>query len=200
MTDADLLAVVDTWLATPYSGDERHTRRLLKIEALCYDDVAPIRAVDAEIAGEATRSGARVVQRPADLSGDEATSETALLHALDVLREKEDIDPHLVVFLQATSPLTTGHDIDAAVKLLESGGADSLLSVSPLRGFVWRAGNDGLKPLNYDYQRRPRRQDAPEDVVENGALYVFRPWVLREQGNRLGGRIVSYRMPPSSYF
>ncbi len=51
MTDADLLAVVDTWLATPYSGDERHTRRLLKIEALCYDDVAPIRAVDAEIAG-----------------------------------------------------------------------------------------------------------------------------------------------------
>ncbi|MCK5802290.1 MAG: serine hydroxymethyltransferase [Lentisphaeria bacterium] len=45
-----LLATVDSWLDTPFSNEERHARRLVKVEALCYDDVAPIRAVDPEIA------------------------------------------------------------------------------------------------------------------------------------------------------
>jgi len=59
---------------------------------------------DAEIAGVAQKYGAEVVWRPAGLSGDTATSESALLHALDHLRDTEGYEPDLVVFLQATSP------------------------------------------------------------------------------------------------
>jgi N-acylneuraminate cytidylyltransferase len=29
---------------------------------------------------------------------------------------------------------------------------------------------------------------------ENGSIYVFRPWVLRQCGNRLGGKIALYVM------
>ena len=41
------------------------------------------------------------------------------------------------MFLQATCPLRTGADIDAAVALLEATGADSLVSVSPAHLFLW---------------------------------------------------------------
>ena len=50
MASEDLLATVDTWLQTPYSQAERHTRRLRKIEKLCHDDLAAVRGVDPEIA------------------------------------------------------------------------------------------------------------------------------------------------------
>ncbi|MBN2449142.1 MAG: glycine hydroxymethyltransferase, partial [Lentisphaeria bacterium] len=50
MSYEDLTATVKAWLDTPYSEAERHSRRLHKIEQSSYDDVAPIRAVDPEIA------------------------------------------------------------------------------------------------------------------------------------------------------
>lgn len=146
------------------------------------------------IAGVALRSGAEVVRRPESLSGDEATSESALIHCLDHLRAVEQYEPELVVFLQATSPLRSDSDIDAAIAALERGGADSLFSACPQHGFVWRVNEEAVKPLNYDPQRRPRRQEAPEDVTENGSIYVFKPWVLLNLGCRLGGKIAVYRM------
>ncbi len=50
MTDEQLAEVVKAWLAEPFSGDDRHVRRLAKLEALSYDEAAPVRAVDPEIA------------------------------------------------------------------------------------------------------------------------------------------------------
>ena len=52
--------------------------------AKCVDTVA-VSTDDAEIASVAERYGARVVRRPAEISGDEASSESALLHALQKL-------------------------------------------------------------------------------------------------------------------
>ncbi|MEO8097276.1 MAG: acylneuraminate cytidylyltransferase [Acidobacteriota bacterium] len=149
---------------------------------------------DAAISAAAREAGAEVVNRPAEISGDTASSESALLHALEVLRERESYTPDLVVFLQATSPLRTGTDIDAAIGILEDEGADSLFSANASHGFVWRRTAEGWKSFSYDHLNRPRRQDAPEDVIENGSIYVFRPSVLLETGNRLGGRVAVYRM------
>jgi len=50
MSNEDLLAVVNAWLSTPFSGEKRHVRRLRKIEQLCSDDIAPIRPVDPDLA------------------------------------------------------------------------------------------------------------------------------------------------------
>jgi YrbI family 3-deoxy-D-manno-octulosonate 8-phosphate phosphatase len=50
--------------------------------------------------------------------------------------------------------------------------------------------------LTYDYNHRHRRQNAPQDLIENGSIYVFKPWVLREFNNRLGGKIATYVMDP----
>ena len=52
-------AIIDAWLATPFSGDERHARRLAELEPLTYDDIAAIRHADPEIAGWIDKEAAR---------------------------------------------------------------------------------------------------------------------------------------------
>ncbi len=151
---------------------------------------------DAEIAAVAEQYGAEVIWRPAEISGDDATSESALLHALDHLRDSEGYEPDLVVFLQATSPLRQPDDIQKAIETLQQQGADSLLSVAPSHVFLWRLVNGRAEPVNYDYRQRPRRQERAPEYIENGSIYIFKPWVLREQSNRLGGKIALYVMDP----
>ena len=150
---------------------------------------------DEEIGAVARQYGAEVVWRPADISGDEASSEAALLHVLDTLREAEGYDPDLVVFLQPTSPLRQPGAIAQALETLHRQAADSLLSVCPMHGCLWRREAGGPVSFSYDHRHRPRRQDAPQDFVENGSIYVFKPWVLRQEGNRLGGKIALFPMP-----
>lgn len=155
---------------------------------------------DAEISRIAWQAGAEVVPRPAEISGDKTSSEAALLHALDAVHRSEGEDPELVVFLQATSPLRRPEDVRDAVRTLQEQGGDSLFSACSLQGFLWRVEQGRPRSFNYDYHCRPMRQDAADDVVENGSIYVFKPWVLRQYGNRLGGKICVYRMRGRHYF
>jgi N-acylneuraminate cytidylyltransferase len=153
-----------------------------------------------EIAATAHQHGAEVVWRPATISDDTATSESALIHVLDHLRDSEDYEPDLVVFLQATSPMRKSDDIQKAIDTLQCEKADSLFSACPLHGFVWRREGGQLSSLSYDYRNRERRQDAPEDLLENGSIYIFKLWVLRQFNNRLGGKIAVYVMDPLDSF
>ncbi len=155
---------------------------------------------DDAIARCAVAYGAGVVRRPAKLASDTATSEVALQHALEALRVAEDYQPDLVVFLQATSPLRRRRDISGAIATLDSERADSLFSACPAHGFVWRRRGGALDALTYDPGQRPRRQDIGEDLLENGSIYVFKPWVLRRSHNRLGGKIAVYPMDPLDSF
>ncbi len=149
-----------------------------------------------EIAGVARNYGAEVIMRPPEISGDTASSESCLVHALDWMRTSQPRDPDLVVFLQATSPMREAGDIREAIATLEREQADSLFSACRVEGFVWRVRSDGTPvSFTYDHLNRPRRQDAPEDLIENGSIYIFKPWVLHQFNNRLGGKVAVYRMP-----
>jgi CMP-N,N'-diacetyllegionaminic acid synthase len=149
---------------------------------------------DNGIAQVSRDAGASVIRRPDDISGDTATSESALIHAIEALRTQEGHLPELAVFLQCTSPLRRMDDIDRAVGILLEQGADSLLSVSPSHRFLWAETAEGAHSLNYDFQHRPRRQDMQPQYVENGSIYVFRPQALLDTGNRLSGKIALYIM------
>jgi YrbI family 3-deoxy-D-manno-octulosonate 8-phosphate phosphatase len=54
--------------------------------------------------------------------------------------------------------------------------------------------------INYDFQQRRREQDMQVQYRENGSIYVFRPEILRQHQNRLGGRMAVYEMDYWSSF
>ena len=138
-----------------------------------------------EIAEAARRAGADVVHRPAELSGDSASSESALLHALDTC---DDV-PELTVFLQCTSPFTTPDDIERAIERVR-GGADVAFAVVRSHAFLWKAApGGGLTGVNHDQAFRPRRQDLEPEWRETGAFYVMRTAGFRAAGHRFFGRV-----------
>jgi YrbI family 3-deoxy-D-manno-octulosonate 8-phosphate phosphatase len=151
---------------------------------------------DDEITPVSRRFGAEVVRRPADISGDEASSEQALLHVLDHLEREEGYEADLVVFLQCTAPLTAPEDVDGTVRALVDAGADSALAVTPFHYFVWRRGEDGgAVGINHDPRERLLRQQREPEYRETGAVYVMRAAGFRKANHRFFGRTVMYVMP-----
>ncbi len=54
-----MMEIVDAWFAAPYSNEDRHTRRLEKIEVKSYDEIAAVRKADPEIAAMIDREADR---------------------------------------------------------------------------------------------------------------------------------------------
>ena len=152
---------------------------------------------DSEIAAVSEQYGAQVVWRPAEISGDTASSESALLHALEYLQEAEGYEPDIVVFLQCTSPLTLPEDIDGTVQVLLDAGADSALAVTPFHYFLWRRDEHGdAVGINHDKRVRPLRQQREPQFLETGAVYVMRTEGFRKAKHRFFGKTAMYVMPP----
>ena len=136
---------------------------------------------DDAIEAEAIRLGAEVVRRPAELAGDTASSESAILHALESLEQQGPL-PAQLVFLQCTSPFTNGEQIDRVLTPLDAPNVNSSFAVTPWHGFLWR--EDG-QAINHDPQQpRKRRQDLQPTYLETGAIYAIKTDAFRRYGSR----------------
>jgi len=159
-------------------------------------DAVVVTTDDPEIAQVAERAGAWVIERPQAIAGSMASSESALIHALDVLRDEYGVEPELTVFLQCTSPLTTSDDVDDTINALMDAEADCALAVAPSHQFMWRRNEAGQgEGVNHDQRIRQRRQDRETQYVETGAVYVMRTDGFRVAGHRFFGRITLHAMP-----
>ena len=152
---------------------------------------------DAEIAAVAREWGAEVVERPSDISGDTASSESALEHALDALSAR-GVSTGILVFLQATSPFIDPRDLDAAIERVAAGESDTVFSAVESWGFVWRTGPQGATGVNHDSRVRPRRQDRELEYLETGAFYVMDAAGFRAAHHRFFGRIGVAVVPEST--
>lgn len=138
------------------------------------------------IAAEAELAGARVVRRPAEIAGDTASSESAVLHVLDVLRA-EGVEPEVTVLVQATSPFIDAAALDRAVRRVLDGSADSVLAAAPTHVFTWRVEDGRAVAVGHDAAVRPRRQDREPLYRETGAFYAMRTAGLVAGGHRFFG-------------
>ncbi|MGW5738220.1 MULTISPECIES: cytidylyltransferase domain-containing protein [Streptomyces] len=181
-------------------------------------------STDDHVIAEAARAaGAEVVLRPAAIAGDTATSEAAVLHAMDAHEALHGTTVDVVLLVQCTSPFIVREDVDGVVGSIVDGGADTALTVAPFHGFVWRdaddepaaldarhtgqvggstkvarsTATDGGYGVNHDKSFRPRRQDRPQDLLETGAVYAMDVTGFREHKHRFFGRTELVRTDPA---
>ena len=138
----------------------------------------------------AKKNGAIPVKRPGSISGDEASSESALNHFLHVCSNFE-----IMLFLQPTSPLRHTNDIDCAIEKYIKNNYDTLFSANKIDILsVWSVEKDRYKSITYDYKERKRRQDIDNLILENGSFYIINKKGFEKHNNRLFGKIGHYVM------
>jgi len=145
---------------------------------------------DLEIKNVVRSLGAKVIDRPKELATDSAKCEDALLHFA------ENVDFDILCFIQTTSPLVLPSDLDCGIEKVMSGEYDSVFSTT-LETWIpkWIQAGDIVKPVNWTLKQRPRRQQMPELLIENGAFYITKREHLLKNRLRYSGRIGSVEMP-----
>ncbi|WP_327172260.1 acylneuraminate cytidylyltransferase [Streptomyces sp. NBC_01336] len=173
-----------------------------EVTAVVVTTDAPAVAGTARAAAEALGESGRLhcVQRPEAIAGDTATSEAAVLHALDTYEAEHGKAVDVVLLVQCTSPFVAREDIDGVAAAVAREGADSAVTVAPFHGFLWRDGSaveDHNYGVNHDKKVRPRRQDRPEDLLETGAAYAMEAAGFRTHRHRFFGHTALVRTDPA---
>lgn len=132
-----------------------------------------------------------VIGRSKESSSDNATSETALIE----FAQNYEFDN--VVFLQATSPLTQTYDINGALKKFLNSDKKSLISTIKRHQFLWDTKGT---PMNYDPNKRPRRQEWDGYYIENGAFYISSKKEILRTGCRITPPVEYWEMPEQNIF
>jgi len=153
---------------------------------------------DLEIARISKEHGAEVpFLRPRELALDASSSVDAALHMLDWLATHECVRPELLLLLQPTSPLRDAEDIKTALALLHERDANAVVSINavPLPTSWLKVLEGGeLLPLE-PAGGTTRRQDSKVAYLPNGAIYLIKTDVLREQETFYPTRTFAYPMP-----
>ncbi|MGW6206035.1 cytidylyltransferase domain-containing protein [Streptomyces sp. NPDC055089] len=173
-----------------------------EVTAVVVTTDAPAVAETARAAAEALGESGRLhcVQRPEAIAGDTATSEAAVLHALDTYEAEHGRTVDVVLLVQCTSPFVAREDIDGVAAAVAREGADTAVTVAPFHGFLWRDGSaveDHNYGVNHDKKVRPRRQDRPEDLLETGAAYAMDAAGFRTHRHRFFGHTALVRTDPA---
>jgi CMP-N,N'-diacetyllegionaminic acid synthase len=122
--------------------------------------------------------------RPAEFATDTATAESVALHALDWLASARGHEVSSVMWLQPTSPFRSPDSIRQAVAMLADSSTTGVLGVKPiyrsLKTLFYLDDNMELTPLDEQSELIARRQDVKTFYTPNGALYLVRSRVLRD--------------------
>ncbi len=154
-----------------------------------------------EIAKIAEAAGARIILRPMEFAKDTASTESVVLHVLEILAN-EGLTPEWVMTLPPTSPFRKISSILEMISLInrEPEAQDCLMSVTEERGDFWRMNNteSSITRLFPDAPRR--QQDRNPLYEENSAIYLTKSAALQETGSILGNRVRGFPIDPLEAF
>jgi len=97
----------------------------------------------------------KIYRRLPENATDTASTESVMLEYLKS-NEADFCDDDILVLVQATSPLTQSVHFEEAIALYLEKKYDSMLTCVRQERFLW---NEKGTPMNYHYQKRPRRQE-----------------------------------------
>lgn len=161
-----------------------------------YIDRLVVSSDDDRIIEAARASGCEApFKRSAELATDTSTTMDVIVDALDRLPGHG-----YVVVLQPTSPLRTGQDIDDCIEAMLAADAPAAVSLRPAIDHPWLvfrlAQGGALSPFaTVEPGTSLRRQDLPEAVCLNGAVYVADCDWLRKHRSFLSDSTVGHVMP-----
>ncbi|HEY0046279.1 MAG TPA: HAD hydrolase family protein [Flavobacterium sp.] len=141
------------------------------------------------IAAEYTwTSKIKVVMRSVDSATDTVSIDDAMTEYCESINYGFDV----FCLLQSTSPLTSRIDINNCLSKVNNESFDSSLTVVRTQRLLW---NEDGTPANYDYLKRPSQHDVDRLLMENGAVYAAKADSIKQNNNRLGGKIGLVEMP-----
>ncbi len=148
-------------------------------------------STDSELIMQTVKKESRIeiVHRPKEISGDYATTEEALIHAISVMEKKNGYKYDAIITLQVTSPLRRPETIMACMQKYEQEREehDALLTLTENRDDYWI--KNGLESYIRLYPDAPRRRQSREPLyVENGVVYITDRDALLETKSVLGRR------------
>ena len=149
-----------------------------------------------EIAEVAVRYGAQVIMRPQEISHDTASTESALIHAVEIIKAGGGSAPGHVLTLPPTSPLRKATTIRSFVAhyMTVNNLFDAMLSLTETRHDYWIRREHVFRRLFPDEPRR--RQDRTPVYLENSAMYITNTQALIEANSILGRACNGYIIDP----
>ena len=126
-------------------------------------------------------SKVKLYKRSAENAQDHSTSEAIMLEYINYAKLASS-DTFMLV--QATSPFTRTEDFNNGLNLMSK--YDTVFACAKIKRFIW---NKEGRPLNYDHNNRPRRQDFDGTFMENGAFCISSVSDIINHNNRISGNI-----------
>jgi CMP-N-acetylneuraminic acid synthetase len=126
-----------------------------------------------EIKNIALQFGAKVIDRPTEISGDFEPTVSALKHVLESISDEVEN----VILLQATNPLRPENLLEEAFQIYLNSNSDSLFTVSRNHDKLGKIVNDTFEPFNYIIGQRS--QDLEPLFFENGLLYISKANLIK---------------------
>ncbi|KAF2342017.1 acylneuraminate cytidylyltransferase family protein [Flavobacterium tistrianum] len=129
---------------------------------------------DEDIKNIALQYGAKVIDRPENISGDNELTVSALKHVLQNI----DADVENVILLQPTNPLRPENLLKEAFETYKNENYNSLFTVSRNHQKFGKIIDQKFVPYNYKIGQRS--QDLSPIYFENGLLYITKANLIQE--------------------
>ena len=169
------------------------------LESECFEQVI-VTTDCSEIKAVSQKWGADVIDRPAELATDDASSLDVVMHALLELARRNKETTHFVI-LQPTSPIRDSKHIREAVVQLEETGANSLVSVKksehPIQKHLYYRGDEIEPVFSWSDLTKPR-QALEDTFLINGAIYIEPVNEFMEEKELFSKPLTSYVMCKTS--